>query len=279
MLEPKPRSTIGTSQDRLPAETRQSRKLLLALVILLVAITGLLVTDRQFWFGSDQLILDSDGTEPTTAPNTGAAPKAANHSQSVPASTAKKNVPSATSTQPKIAETKIAETTAQPKSAGSPAVTTTRTVLPPLNVEVVAGNAHHTIHSSTSKIEIANAAPNVTAVTDAAGRERISAETAPQASYPLLAQHMNVQGSVVLKALIGTDGTIEDLHVLSGPAILAAAAQQAVREWHFKPVVQNGQRVETMAKIVVNFSIKVADNSEKTTLADSRSDGLLIFSR
>jgi protein TonB len=84
---------------------------------------------------------------------------------------------------------------------------------------------------------------------------------------------------VVLKALIGTDGTIEDLHVLSGPAILAAAAQQAVREWHFKPVVQNGQRVETMAKIVVNFSIKVADNSEKTTLADSRSDSLLIFSR
>ena len=34
-----------------------------------------------------------------------------------------------------------------------------------------------------------------------------------------------------------------------------------------------------MAKIVVNFSIKVADNSEKTTLADSRSDSLLIFSR
>jgi TonB family protein len=280
MLEPKPRSTIGTSQDRLPAETRQSRKLLLALVILLVAITGLLVTDRQFWFGSDQLILDSDGTEPTAAPNTGAAPKAAKHSESVPAPTAKNNVPSATSTQPKIAETKIAETkTAQPKSAGSPAVTTTRTVLPPLNVEVVAGNAHHTIHSSTSKIEIANAAPNVTAVTDAAGRERISAEAAPQASYPLLAQHMNVQGSVVLKALIGVDGTIEDLHVLSGPAILAAAAQQAVREWHFKPVVQNGQRVETIAKIVVNFSIKVADNSEKTTLADSRADGLLIFSR
>ncbi len=131
----------------------------------------------------------------------------------------------------------------------------------------------------TPKIEIENAPPNATAVTNAAGRERISAEAAPQASYPLLAQHMNVQGSVVLKALIGTDGTIEELHVLSGPAILAAAAQQAVREWHFKPVVQNGQRVETMAKIVVNFSIKVADNSEKTTLADSRANSLLIFSR
>jgi TonB family protein len=271
MLEPKPRSTIGTSQDQLAAETRhQSRKLLLALVILLVAITTLLVTDRQFWFGSDQLILDSDGTEPTAAPNTGAASKAAKHSESVPAPTAKKNVPSATSTQPKGAQTKI---------AGSHAVTATRTVLPPLNVEVVAGDAHRTIHPNTPKIEIEDAAPNATAMTNAAGREHIPGEAAPQASYPLLAQHMNVQGSVVLKALIGADGTIEEMHVLSGPAILAAAAQQAVREWHFKPVVQNGQRVETMAKIVVNFSIKVADNSEKTTLAESRADGLLIFTR
>jgi len=275
MLEPKPRSTIATSQDRLAAETRQSRKLLLALVILLVAITTLLVTDRQFWFGSDQLILDSDGTEPTAAPNTGAASKAAKHSESVPAPTAKKNVPSATSTQPKGAETKTAET----KSVGSHAVTATRTVLPPLNVEVVAGDAHRTIHPNTPKIEIEDAAPNATAMTNAAGRERIPGEAAPQASYPLLAQHMNVQGSVVLKALVGADGTIEEIHVLSGPAILAAAAQQAVREWHFKPVVQNGQRVETMAKIVVNFSIKVADNSEKTTLAESRADGLLIFTR
>jgi len=275
MLEPKPRSTIATSQDRLAAETRQSRKLLLALVILLVAITTLLVTDRQFWFGSDQLILDSDGTEPTAAPNTGAASKAAKHSESVPAPTAKKNVPSATSTQPKGAQT----TTAETKSVGSHAVTATRTVLPPLNVEVVAGDAHRTIHPNTPKIEIEDAAPNATAMTNAAGRERIPGEAAPQASYPLLAQHMNVQGSVVLKALVGADGTIEEIHVLSGPAILAAAAQQAVREWHFKPVVQNGQRVETMAKIVVNFSIKVADNSEKTTLAESRADGLLIFTR
>jgi protein TonB len=90
---------------------------------------------------------------------------------------------------------------------------------------------------------------------------------------------MNVQGSVVLKAVIGADGIISDLHILSGPAILAAAAQQAVREWRFKPVLQNGQPVETMAKIVVNFSIKVADDSEKTTVAESRANDLLIFTR
>lgn len=252
--------TVGTSQGRLAAESRQSRKLLLALALLLVAIAALLIADRQFWFGSNQLILDSDGTEPAiapVAPTTGAAVPAQ------PATSAKKHLPAVKS--------------ATPKATVSTSAAVTRTVLPPLAVEVVAANAHRTVHPSTPQIEIESASPNAGAVTQAAGRERIAA--APQPSYPLLAQHMDVQGSVVLKALIGADGIIQDLHVLSGPAILAAAAQQAVREWHFKPVLQNGQPVETMAKIVVNFSIKVGDNSEKTTLAESRADGLLIFTR
>lgn len=260
MLERKPESTVGTSKTA--GENRQSSKLLFALVVLLAGIAVLLITDRDFWFGSNQLILDSDGTETAAAPQS-STPSSSQHKQAAPPSS--KRTPSAA-------------TSIQPKNAASPAVTTTRSVLPPLNVEVVAGSAHRTIRPNTSKIEIANAAPSVTAVTNAAGRERIS-DAAPQASYPLLAQHMNVQGSVVLKAVIGADGTIEDLHVLSGPPILAAAAQQAVREWHFKPVLQNGQPVETMAKIVVNFTIKVSDNSEKTTLADSRGDSLLIFTR
>ena len=92
----------------------------------------------------------------------------------------------------------------------------------------------------------------------------------PRASYPLLAQHMNVQGSVVLQAIIGADGSIQNLHVLSGPGILASAAQQAVREWRFKPILQNGQPVESQAKITVNFTIKIADGSSKTTIAESR---------
>jgi periplasmic protein TonB len=233
---------------------------LLALVLLLVAIAVVVVMDRQFWFGSNQLVLDGDENQPAVAPAVTSAPKAAQHSQPVPT---KKHVPAANS--------------AAQKSA-SPVVAVKRTVLPPLNVEVVAGGAHRTIHPH-AKIEIADAAPASSSVTDAAGRERIQSEAAPQASYPLLAQHMNVQGSVVLKAVIGADGIISDLHILSGPAILAAAAQQAVREWHFKPVLQNGQPVETMAKIVVNFSIKVADDSEKTTVAESRANDLLIFTR
>ena len=72
---------------------------------------------------------------------------------------------------------------------------------------------------------------------------------------------MKVQGSVVLQAVIGADGNIENLRVVSGPAILTAAAQQAVRQWRFKPYMQNGEPVETRATITVNFSIRISDDA------------------
>jgi protein TonB len=76
-----------------------------------------------------------------------------------------------------------------------------------------------------------------------------------QPDYPLLAKQMKVQGSVLLQALIGKDGNIQDLHVLSGPTILSEAARQAVKQWRFKPYLQAGQPVETEARITVNFTI------------------------
>jgi periplasmic protein TonB len=58
-----------------------------------------------------------------------------------------------------------------------------------------------------------------------------------------------------LQALIGRDGLIQDLHILSGPPILANAAQEAVRQWHFKPHYEGAEAVETQARITVNFTI------------------------
>jgi protein TonB len=66
---------------------------------------------------------------------------------------------------------------------------------------------------------------------------------------------MKVEGSVILLALIGRDGMIQDLRVLSGPPILANAAQEAVRQWHFKPHYQGHEAVDTQARITVNFTI------------------------
>lgn len=270
MLELKPNSN-GIARAQSAFERQQPRRLMMALVLLLVALGGVLWHDRDFWFGSDQSILD-DTTEQaaaTTATKTvaRATPTAANPVHSTPATVAKKQ---ALPAQKKTS----AETTA----TDAPAVSTTRTVLPPLDVEVVAGDKRRTLHpgSNAAKVQITNPASaasqsaSLAAATDAAERERLAADTAqPPQSYPLLAQQMRVQGSVVLQALIGTDGVIQNLRVLSGPGILASAAQQAVREWRFKPIVQNGQAVESQAKITVNFTIKIADGSSKTTLAES----------
>lgn len=274
MLELKPRPTVRSPQASPASEGQQTRRLLLALVLLLVALAGVVMKDRQFWFGSDPSALDSQTTEPFARVRP-SAPSAVKAPQSVPAPVAKKQISRATNSEPNPAD--------------APVVATSRTVLPPLDVEVVAGDIHRTIHpgSNAAKVEITHAAAaatqpnaNIAAATNASEREKMpAAGAAGQASYPLLAQHMNVQGSVVLQAVIGADGVVQNLHVVSGPAILASAAQQAVREWRFKPVLENGQAVETKAKITVNFTIKIADGAANATLAESRAADNLIITR
>ena len=264
MLEITPRRMAGNSQARIAFDNPQPRRLILALVLLLIALVGLVLRDQQFWFGSDQSTLDSDGPETTVAsrPIRPSVPADVKSTRSVaaPATKTKKHA-------------LAPSTSSEPKPADAPLVATTRTVLPPLDVEVIAGDKHNTVHPgvNAAKVEITHsdaAAPappaSLAAATNAAERQQMTIDAVrPRASYPLLAQHMNVQGSVVLQAIISADGVIQNLHVLSGPAILAAAAQQAVREWRFKPLLQNGQPVESKAKITVNFTIKVSDSSSK----------------
>jgi len=269
MLELPPRPTARASQARSAYEDRQHRRLLLALFILVVALGVVVMKDRQFWFGSEPAALEWDGAEYSASSKTAqSTPPAVNHAKPAPVPATKKQAPAA-------------KPAPETQPADAPA-TVTRTVLPPLDVEVVAGDTHRKIHpgSNTTKVELtrpSQSAATFAPATNAAELERMSADI-PQPSYPLLAQHMNVQGSVVLQAIIGADGVIQDIHVLSGPAILASAAQEAVREWRFKPVLQNGQPVETKAKITVNFTIKVADSSG-TTLAETRTEGIRILSR
>ena len=68
-------------------------------------------------------------------------------------------------------------------------------------------------------------------------------------SYPTLAKQMKVQGSVVLQALIGKEGTIQSLQIVSGPqGFSSSAAREAVMQWRFKPYYQSGQAIETEPK-------------------------------
>ena len=71
--------------------------------------------------------------------------------------------------------------------------------------------------------------------------------------YPALAKQARVSGSVRLEGIIAKDGTIQQLRVISGHALLVRAALEAVRQWVYSPTLLNGQAVEVSAPIDVNF--------------------------
>jgi TonB family protein len=276
-LERNPRTEFAGPQAGLA--NKQPRQLLIALFLLLVALAVVIGKNRDFWFGSDEALeSDAASSENVSKPNSVAVPAKTSQAPAAPAITPKSHIARKTSTEPTV----TAPTPNDSASLHSPVVATNRTVLPPLEVEVVAGDTHRTVHpeSNVTQVEIPKDSNRVsTAVTasvaalpaNAAERERLSPASVPElrqtveATYPLLGQHARVQGSVVLQAVVGTDGSIESLRIVSGPAILTTAAQQAVRQWRFKPYLQNGQPVETKARITVNFSIQISDNPAKTS--------------
>jgi TonB family protein len=73
--------------------------------------------------------------------------------------------------------------------------------------------------------------------------------------YPPLAKQARVQGTVTFRATIAKDGTIANLNLISGPPLLVQAAQQAVSQWQYKPTLLNGQPVEVVTTIDVNFTL------------------------
>ncbi len=74
-------------------------------------------------------------------------------------------------------------------------------------------------------------------------------------SYPPLARQARIQGTVVLQAVIGKDGNIQNLKVVSGHPMLAPAALEAVKQWKYKPYYLNGEPVEVDTTINVNFTL------------------------
>jgi TonB family protein len=71
--------------------------------------------------------------------------------------------------------------------------------------------------------------------------------------YPEAARQTNIQGVVVLDAVIGSDGTVVDLRPISGPDQLAPAAVDAAKWWRFQPYRVNGQAVQVKTKLAVDF--------------------------
>jgi len=216
--------------------------MLVALALLLVAIGVVAYRDRQFLFEAEP------GQKQTT-------------------------------TQPAVLQTTPESPVTDETKSGAPSVTVSKTTIQKSTVTnlpeapVKAAPVKAARSSVTSKTTVpatkhSNVSGSAAAVTaQAAQRTRMAEITMQQpetALYPRLDQRTKVEGSVELQALVGTDGTIQELHVVRGPAVLGSAAREAVLQWKFKPFTQNGVAVETYARITVNFTIKVVDGSPKT---------------
>lgn len=222
--------------------------MLIALGVLLVTLVAVVVKDWNFWFPGSE---DSEYASPLKK-KVPAAPAAAT---SVPAATVER----------KPVKTKEPAAGQIPMNA-----TTERAALPPLQVEVVAGNQHKTVPARSNAIHLdlgSEAPPPASSpsapetATKVGDRVQLSPQTLETVTrpvapnYPLLARQAKVQGAVILQALISKDGAIQELQIVSGPGILATAAREAVKQWRFKPYYQEGQPVETQARITVNFTI------------------------
>ena len=255
------------------SENKQRRQMLVALALLLAALILVLIKDRDFWFPPAPPAQSE--SEPVEEPSPDVKTPSETASTTTPP-------PAAVHARPKSKPRTPPPAVSEPSPAPALApVVMTRAVLPPLEVEVVAGDERRTVQPTSNSVRVdlqprtpftpsaASSSPPSSSsgssdsrgIADATARVHLSPGAAEilsrpvQPNYPLLAKEMKVQGAVVLEALIGRDGNIQDLHVLSGPTILSTAAREAVRQWRFRPYLQSGQAVETEARITVNFTI------------------------
>jgi TonB family protein len=74
-------------------------------------------------------------------------------------------------------------------------------------------------------------------------------------SYPQNALRMHIEGKVELLATISKEGNITQVKVLSGDSQLARAANDAVKQWKYKPYLLNGEPVEIQTQVTVNFKL------------------------
>ncbi len=77
----------------------------------------------------------------------------------------------------------------------------------------------------------------------------------PKPVYPPEARQARIQGVVRFDVLLGTDGHVANLQLVQGHPLLAPAAQEVVKDWVYKPTLLNGEPVEVVTQIDVNFTL------------------------
>lgn len=110
------------------------------------------------------------------------------------------------------------------------------------------------VFPAQSKPTVAPAAkPGPVRVSSSVAAGRLVGKTLPV--YPRIAVAARVEGTVILQATISAAGTIENLRVVSGPAMLQQAALDAVKQWRYQPFLLDGEPVEVETTVNVVFAL------------------------
>jgi TonB family protein len=81
---------------------------------------------------------------------------------------------------------------------------------------------------------------------------RVTSRVAP--AYPPIARQMGISGTVKVEATVGKDGRVKTARAISGPQVLRAAAENAVRQWRYTAGTLNGEPVEVPINVDVGFA-------------------------
>jgi len=73
--------------------------------------------------------------------------------------------------------------------------------------------------------------------------------------YPDVARQAGVEGTVTMRVEIGTDGTVQDIEPISGPPLLERAAEEAVAQWRYAPTMVDGNAVNVVTTVSVEFHL------------------------
>ncbi len=193
---------------------------------------------------------------PASVPNT-SGPVAAN----VPALAASQPAP-ATGAAPKTAPPPV---TAAPPAPGSLAARLSPQLPepPPFETQNAPLSARQAIPAPAAMPEMAKAPPQPAAAAPASSgplrvggnvqEAKVLRRVAPV--YPPLARQARISGVVKLEALIGKDGRVKKVSVLSGPPPLRQAAVESVQRWVYQPTLLDGQPIEVLTNIDLNFTL------------------------
>jgi protein TonB len=82
-----------------------------------------------------------------------------------------------------------------------------------------------------------------------------NATTKVQPEYPVMAKQLKIEGQVELEALVGENGVVEKVDIVSGNPILTKPAVDAIKKWKFAPFTADGKATKALVPVSLAFKL------------------------